>query len=294
MKTTLRMMGIADYITIVNGLFGTLAIFFLLLAVDDMGEPYTQGGVLTDYIWAAMLCILLSAIGDIIDGPIARKYSKQQLLGGSLDIMSDCISFCVAPALMIFAMFGRWGEATPIWTISLAIACSWMIACGMLRLARFQHDEGGYVPYFYGMASPASAMLIISAAGLIWLQPSSGYGPDLTEWSCGVCFGEGEKPYLDFIMLPLLIISGGLMISDRKMSKLKSGIPMKLSVVQLTALLFGILHAMSLTHKDDVGIDLSGTSFTMFLFSVSLFLMLVYVIIGPRLVDLESRQEEQE
>lgn len=294
MKTTLRMMGIADYITIVNGLFGTLAIFFLLLAVDDMGDPYTQGGVLTDYIWAAMLCILLSAIGDIIDGPIARKYSKQQLLGGSLDIMSDCISFCVAPALMIFAMFGRWGEATPIWTISLAIACSWMIACGMLRLARFQHDEGGYVPYFYGMASPASAMLIISAAGLIWLQPSSGYGPDLTEWSCGVCFGEGEKPYLDFIMLPLLLISGGLMISDRKMSKLKSGIPMKLSVVQLTALLFGILHAMSLTHKDDVGIDLSGTSFTMFLFSVSLFLMLVYVIIGPRLVDLESRQEEQE
>ena len=294
MKTTLRMMGIADYITIVNGLFGTLAIFFLLLAVDDMGEPYTQGGVLTDYIWAAMLCILLSAIGDIIDGPIARKYSKQQLLGGSLDIMSDCISFCVAPALMIFAMFGRWGEATPIWTISLAIACSWMIACGMLRLARFQHDEGGYVPYFYGMASPASAMLIISAAGLIWLQPSSGYGPDLTEWSCGVCFGEGKKPYLDFIMLPLLLISGGLMISDRKMSKLKSGIPMKLSVVQLTALLFGILHAMSLTHKDDVGIDLSGTSFTMFLFSVSLFLMLVYVIIGPRLVDLESRQEEQE
>ena len=288
------MMGIADYITIVNGLFGTLAIFFLLLAVDDMGEPYTQGGVLTDYIWAAMLCILLSAIGDIIDGPIARRYSKQQLLGGSLDIMSDCISFCIAPALMVFAMFGRWGEATPIWTISLAIACSWMIACGMLRLARFQHDEGGYVPYFYGMASPANAMLIISAAGLIWLQPSSGYGPDISEWSCGVCFGEGEKPYLDFIILPILIISGGLMISDRKMSKLKFGIPMKLSVVQLTALLFGILHAMSLTHKDDAGIDLSGTSFTMFLFSVSLFLMVVYIVIGPRLVAQESKQLEQE
>ena len=288
------MMGIADYITIVNGLFGTMAIFFLLLAVDDMGEPYTQGGVLTDYIWAAMLCILLSAIGDIIDGPIARRYSKKQLLGGSLDIMSDSISFCVAPALMIFAMFGRWGEATPIWTISLAVACSWMIACGMLRLARFQHDEGGYVPYFHGMASPANAMLIISAAGLIWLQPSSGYGPDLTEWSCAVCFGEGEKPYLDFIILPILLFSGGLMISDRKMSKLKSGIPMKLSVVQMTALLFGVLHAMSLTQKDDAGVDLSGTTFTMFLFTVSLILMLVYIIIGPRLVDIESQLSEQE
>ena len=43
MQTTYRMMGIADYITIVNGILGTMAIFFLLLAVDDMGEPYTRG-----------------------------------------------------------------------------------------------------------------------------------------------------------------------------------------------------------------------------------------------------------
>ncbi len=292
MKTTYRMMGIADYITIVNGLLGTLAVFFLLLAVDDMSKPYTEGGVLTDYIWAAMLCILLSVIGDIIDGPIARKYSKKQLLGGSLDIMSDCISFCVAPALMIFAMFGRWGEATPIWTVSLALACSWMIACGMLRLARFQHDEGGYVPYFYGLSSPANAMLIISAAGLIWLQPSSGYGPDLSTWGCDLCFGVGEHPYLDFIILPIMLISGGLMISDRRMSKLKSGVAMKLSIVQLTSLLFAILHAMVLTQKEDAAIDLSGTSFTMFLFGVSLLLVCLYILLGPKLVVDENQSDE--
>ena len=294
MKTTYRMMGIADYITIVNGLLGTLAIFFLLLAVDDMSEPYTDGGLLTDYIWAAMLCILLSALGDIIDGPIARRYSKKQLLGGSLDIMSDCISFCVAPALMVFAMFGRWGEATPIWTISLAIACSWLIACGMLRLARFQHDEGGYVPYFYGLSSPASAMLILSAAGLIWLQPSSGYGPDLSTWSCDVCFGAGQHPSLDFIILPILFISGGLMISDRKMSKLKSGFPLRLSVIQFAAILFAVIHAMSLTQKSDAAEDLSGTAFTMFLFGISLVLVFVYIVAGPRIVELEKAFAEQE
>ena len=294
MKTTYRMMGIADYITIVNGLLGTIAIFLLLLAVDDMGEPYTEGGVLTDYIWAAMLCILLSALGDIIDGPIARRYSKRQLLGGSLDIMSDSISFCVAPALMVFTMFGRWGEATPIWTISLALACCWLIACGMLRLARFQHDEGVYVPYFYGLSSPANAMLILSAAGLIWLQPSSGYGPDLSTWNCDICFGEGEHPYLDFIMLPILFISGALMISDRKMSKLKSGIPLRLSVAQFVAILFAVINAMSITHKTDAAEDLSGTSFTMFMFGVSLILVLVYIVLGPRLVDIEKAFEEQE
>ena len=69
---------------------------------------------------------------------------------------------------------------------------------------------------------------------------------------------------------------------------------MKLSVVQITALLFGVLHAMSLTQKDDAGVDLSGTTFTMFLFTVSLILMLVYIIIGPRLVDIESQLSEQE
>ena len=62
MKTTFRMMGIADYITICNGLLGVMAIVFVILAVDDMKQPYSEGVLLTDYIWAAMLCILLSAL----------------------------------------------------------------------------------------------------------------------------------------------------------------------------------------------------------------------------------------
>ena len=76
MKTTYRMMGIADYITLANGLLGVSAIFFVILAVEDLRQPYYDGGIRTKYIWLAMLCILLSAFGDIIDGPIARKYSK--------------------------------------------------------------------------------------------------------------------------------------------------------------------------------------------------------------------------
>ena len=282
MKSTFKLMGIADFITIFNGLLGTCAILFLLLAVEDMSQPYFEGGVKVNYIWAAMMCIFLSAIGDIIDGPIARRYSKQQLLGGSLDIMSDCISFCVAPALMVFTMFSRWGEASPIWTIFLAIACCWMIACGMLRLARFQHDEGGYIPYFHGLSSPANALLIISVAGLIWLQPSSGIGPDLSTWGCDVCFGEGKKPYLDFIIFPLLLISGGLMISDRHMSKLKHGIPLKLSIVQMFALLLALILAM--ISAENYATEFDNTVVVFLLFTTSTVFNLVYVIGGPRLV----------
>ena len=62
-------MGIADWVTLGNGLLGTLSILFLILAFD--GFASTDGSHLSNhYIWLAMLFILLSVIGDLIDGPI--------------------------------------------------------------------------------------------------------------------------------------------------------------------------------------------------------------------------------
>jgi phosphatidylserine synthase len=225
---------------------------FLILAVEDMSKPFGDG-LKSKYIWASMLCIFLSALGDIIDGPIARRYSKQKLLGGSLDIMSDCLSFCVAPALMMFIMFGRWGEAAPIWTISLALAGFWIIGTGMLRLARFQHEEGSGLPYFHGLSSPGNAILLMGAAGFIWLQPILGFGPDLS--NATICLGDGQPchatPGLDMFILPIMFISGAMMISDRRLSKLKHGLDLKLSVLQMACLLTAIIYAMISTGASD-------------------------------------------
>ena len=262
MKSTFRLTGLADYITLGNAMFGTMAIFFLILAVDDtLSDPYSEG-LATKYIWASMLCIFLSAIGDIIDGPIARRYSKRKLLGGSLDIMSDSLSFCVAPALMIFIMFGRWGEATPLWTISLGVAGFWVIATGMLRLARFQYEEASNLPYFHGLSSPGNAMVLMSAAGFIWLQPLLGVGPDLK--NAEVCLGEGvdyachATPGLDVLILPIMFISGALMISERRLSKLKHGLDMILSIIQMIWLLVAIIWALIRTGTSDVSLELGG------------------------------------
>ena len=262
MKSTFRLTGLADYITLGNAMFGTASIMFLILAVEDMSKPYGDG-LKSKYIWASMLCIFLSAIGDIIDGPIARRYSKRKLLGGSLDIMSDCLSFCVAPALMMFIMFGRWGEAAPIWTISLGIAGSWIIATGMLRLARFQYEEASDLPYFHGLSSPGNALLLMSAAGFIWLQPLLNFGPDLTNVSVGV-YGIGERvdcsatPGLDMFILPVMFLSGGLMISERRLSKLKHGLDLKLSILQMICLLTAILYAMIRTGVSQNPLDLGS------------------------------------
>ena len=74
MKTTYRMMGIADYITLLNGLFGTAAILFIILAVEDLHKPYYQGGLNTNYIW-------LSKQGQIsIEDKLIRSESIRHIM----------------------------------------------------------------------------------------------------------------------------------------------------------------------------------------------------------------------
>ena len=83
------------------------------------------------------------------------------------------------------------------------------------------------------------------------------------------------------------------MISDRKMSKLKSGIPMKLSIIQMVAILAAVIHAMSYTERTDVAADLSNTGLTLLMFGLSLLLVLVYIVAGPRLIA-DDRLRESE
>ena len=287
-------MGVADFITLANGLLGVAAILFIILAVEELQNPYFEDGVNTNYIWGAMTCILLSVIGDIIDGPVARKYSKRKILGGTLDVMSDCISFCVAPALLIFVMFGRWGEAAPIWTISLGIAACWVIVTGMLRLARFQYEEASDKPYFHGLASPANAMVLITAAAMIWLQPNAGFGPEVSSNSLFDIFDTSspvEKPYFDFLILPIMLISGGLMIADRKLPKNKHGLPFKISSIQGLAILSATI--ISLINSTEFGIDLGNTKPQFILYSISAILLLFYIVTGPMQSELQEIQSNE-
>ena len=288
-KSTFRLTGVTDYITLTNALMGTASIFFMILAVEELDSPYAED-VRTKYIWAAMLCIFLSALGDIIDGPVARRYSKRKLLGGHLDIMSDFLSFCVAPALLVFILFGRWGEATPIWTIALVLSGCWVIATGMLRLARFQYEDASQLPYFHGLSSPGNAMLLMSAAGVVWLQPTMGIGPGLA--AHGLCASNCYlHPYFDFMMLPIMLFSGAMMISERRLSKLKGGMDMKLSIVQMLLLLVAILFALVRTGTTDTGLEMEDLGFAGWLFFASLLLCLYYVT--KQEPDRRSNESEQ-
>jgi len=80
-----------------------------------------------------------------------------------------------------------------------------------------------------------------------------------------VCvYGIGEKadcsgtPGLDMLILPVMFLSGALMIGERRLSKLKHGLDLKLSVLQMICLLTAILYAMIQTGVSQNPLDLGS------------------------------------
>jgi CDP-diacylglycerol--serine O-phosphatidyltransferase len=80
---------------------------------------------------AAAYFILLGALLDGLDGRIARYLKTTSELGTQLDSLSDAVSFCLAPAALIYFWelhkLGIWGFVT----------CAFFMLAGLLRLARF-------------------------------------------------------------------------------------------------------------------------------------------------------------
>ncbi|MEM6267034.1 MAG: CDP-diacylglycerol--serine O-phosphatidyltransferase [Pseudomonadota bacterium] len=110
--------------------------------------------------WAyAILAVVLAGILDGIDGRIARLLNAQSRFGAELDSLADCVSFGVAPALILFLWslrdLDRFG-----WFAALAFAI-----CCALRLARFNaridvdeqpHKSAGFLT---GVPAPIAAGL---------------------------------------------------------------------------------------------------------------------------------------
>lgn len=124
-----------------------------------------------NYIYA-VFAILIAMILDGLDGRIARLTNTQTSFGAYYDSLSDLLCFGVAPAILIYLwslvnlnIFG-WHWSKIAW-----ISCFIYTASVALRLARFNSkllvmDK----KYFTGLASPASAAVIIC---YVWVVEES-------------------------------------------------------------------------------------------------------------------------
>jgi CDP-diacylglycerol--serine O-phosphatidyltransferase len=105
----------------------------------------------------AAIAILVANLFDILDGRIARLTHTTSRFGIEYDSLADVIAFGVAPGILVYRWalepWGSWG-----W-----LAASLYVACGALRLARFnvQYDNAEK-RHFIGLPIPAAAELIAS------------------------------------------------------------------------------------------------------------------------------------
>ncbi len=141
-----RRIGIRRGIHIIPNLLTTGNLFCGFYAIISVfkGRPF-YGAV----------AILIAVVFDQLDGKIARLAGASSRFGIEYDSLADLVSFGVAPALLIYHWalggFGRLG-----W-----LAAFLFVACGALRLARFNVQTGTADPKYYtGLPIPAAATFI--------------------------------------------------------------------------------------------------------------------------------------
>ncbi|MBI4041799.1 MAG: CDP-diacylglycerol--serine O-phosphatidyltransferase [Deltaproteobacteria bacterium] len=112
---------------------------------------------LQDFYIPAGFAILIAGIFDSLDGRIARLMKGNSRFGIEYDSLADLMSFGIAPAMLMYLWsiesFGRVG-----W-----LACFAFVACGALRLARFNiKTQTPSKSYFQGLPIPMAAYAIVT------------------------------------------------------------------------------------------------------------------------------------
>ncbi|BDU74887.1 CDP-diacylglycerol--serine O-phosphatidyltransferase [Mesoterricola silvestris] len=120
------------------------------------------------FLWGAGL-LLAAGVFDGLDGRIARATNTATEFGVQLDSLADVLSFGMAPAILAYRYgFFQLGMADPQLRAVGWGASFFFVACGALRLARFNVQVGSVDSrFFVGMPIPAGAACI-AAVILCW------------------------------------------------------------------------------------------------------------------------------
>ncbi|MEO7196228.1 MAG: phosphatidylcholine/phosphatidylserine synthase [Pseudonocardiaceae bacterium] len=168
----------------------------------------------------ALGAIGVAALLDSLDGRLARLLDATSRIGAELDSLADCVSFGVAPAIVLFI----WAlHGTPVgWPVALVFA-----VCVVLRLARFNTllDDTEAPPFakefFVGIPSPMGALLALLPL-TVFLQFGPGWWsapPTVAAWTVTVALAMVSRlPTLSMktarvparAAAPLLVLITGL------------------------------------------------------------------------------------
>ncbi|UGQ49327.1 CDP-diacylglycerol--serine O-phosphatidyltransferase [Massilia endophytica] len=161
----------------------------IVISVDNAHVGFAQ-----DYRLAAAL-LVLAGIFDALDGFVARATGTSSEFGVQLDSIADVMNFGCAPAMLLYCYgFVLMGPADPTLLRAGGIAAFFFVACGALRLARFNVNVGRTDPrYFVGMPITAGAACVASVV-VAWPE-------------------SPETALHGYLIVLLLFVVGSLMVS---------------------------------------------------------------------------------
>jgi len=138
----------------------------IVISVDNahVGDP--------DAYRLSALLLVLAGVFDALDGFVARATGTSSEFGVQLDSIADVMNFGCAPGLLLYCYgYAQMAVAHPTLARMGGLACFVFVACGALRLARFNVSVGRTDPrYFVGMPITAGAACVASVV-VAWPDP---------------------------------------------------------------------------------------------------------------------------
>ena len=198
---------IPNAITCLNLLCGALAIVVAFKPFDTVLWGL-QGYQL------AFVLIALAAVADFCDGLMARLLHAVSPLGKELDSLSDCVSFGLSPALILYNVMVAAGCDSWVCLMSMIIP-----VFGALRLARFNVDTN-QATTFTGLPIPANAIF----------------------WIGFINYYASHHTVSQWIVLALIVALSLLMVCNLRMFSLKlHGFSLKESYRQLVLVIASVV-----------------------------------------------------
>lgn len=242
-----RKASIADIFTMVNALVGFLAITYV---VDGL-------------FGLASLLLFVAVLLDGLDGALARKFGTKHEFGRYLDFFADSVSFCFAPATLMYTVtydVSR-GSAWVSWENTLAVSVPTFYVCtGLIRLARFA-EQGYQKPNFEGLPTPGAAFLVLAVFLLLDNMASEEFGSRIP-------------------LLAVMALAGSLMLTNLQYPKLRGGLTVLATAGILLMVAASILSLSSGQYAD----------YTSLFALIGVALIAAYILLGP---FYSSRKEKE-
>ncbi|MBA2499627.1 MAG: CDP-alcohol phosphatidyltransferase family protein [Chitinophagaceae bacterium] len=212
---------IPNFFTLLNLVFGTIAIIFILQTSETIvymdREGFTAVNLPEKIVWGSLF-IFLAAVIDFLDGFVARLLGANSEMGKQLDSLADLVSFGVAPGLIVYQLlrisFAQ--EAGGLDTSIVWLLPALLIPCAAAwRLARYNLDNSQQFT-FKGLPAPAAGLLIASFPLVIFYKTL-----DLQLW-----FINKWVLYIIIILVVYLLVSTiPLMSLKMKNFSVKNNLP---------------------------------------------------------------------